>query len=172
MDLLLFNQINQFAGKWICLDILGIFFAEYFEYVLVLCLFLFLAIKFKKYWNMVVQAFISAILGRFVIVEFIRWLWPRPRPFIVNDVNLLLNYSDKSSFPSGHATFYFAIATIIFLYNKKIGILFYISAFLISLSRIFGGIHWPSDILAGAIVGILSGWLIHKIWYYSISRLC
>ncbi len=164
MDLYSFNLINQFAGRWVWLDSLGIFFAKYFEYVLIFCLLLFLVIKFKKYWKMVLQAIISAVLARFVIVNFIRCIWGRLRPFVENNVNLLLNYSSKeASFPSGHAAFYFAISTIVFLYNKKAGILFYIASFLICLARIFVGIHWPSDILAGAVVGIFSAWLIHKI---------
>jgi len=162
MDLYLFNLINQFAGKWICLDALGIFFAKYFEYVLLLSLLLFLAVGFRKYWKMIIQAFISAVLARLVIVSFIRLLWSRSRPFIENNVNLLIDYPVKPSFPSGHAAFYFALSTIIFLYNKKIGILFFIASFLICLTRIFVGIHWPSDILAGAIIGILSALLIKK----------
>lgn len=163
MDFYLFQQINQFAGRWNCLDSLGIFFAKYFEYVLILCLILFLVLNFKKRWKTVIVAFVSAVLARFVIVEFIRWLWQRPRPFIANNVNLLLDYPNKASFPSGHAAFYFALSTIVYFYNKKIGILFYLGSFLICLARVFVGIHWPTDILAGAIIGILFGWLIYKI---------
>ena len=162
MDLYFFQQINQFAGRWTWLDNLGIFFAEYFEYVLVFCLFLFLVPRFKKYWSVVLQALISAILARFVIVDFIRWLWQRPRPFVENNVNLLVTHN-AASFPSGHAAFFFGLSTIVYFYNKRIGILFFIGSILICLARIFVGIHWPSDILAGAVVGIFSGWLIHKI---------
>jgi len=163
MDLYLFNLINQFALKWLWLDTLSIFFADYFEYVLVGCLFLFLAVAFRKYLKMVIQAFLSAVLARFVIVNFIRWLWQRPRPFIDNHVNLLLTHN-SFSFPSGHAAFFFALSTIVYLYDKKAGILFFIASFLICLARVFVGIHWPSDVLAGAIVGVFSGWLIHKIF--------
>ena len=162
MDLYLFNLINQFALKWLWLDTLGIFFADYFEYVLVGCLFLFLAVAFRKYLKMVIQAFLSAVLARFVIVNFIRWIWQRPRPFMDNHVNLLLTHN-SSSFPSGHAAFFFALSTIVYLYNKKAGILFFIASFLICLARVFVGIHWPSDVLAGAIVGVFSGWLVYKI---------
>ncbi len=162
MDLYLFNLINQFAGRWLWLDTLGIYFAEYFGYVLILSLFLFLAIGFRKYLKMVIQAFVSAVLARFVIVEFIRWLWQKPRPFVENNINLLLTH-DAPAFPSGHAAFFFALSTIVYLYNKKIGILFFLGSFIICLARIFTGIHWPTDILAGAIVGVLSGWVVHKI---------
>lgn len=170
MDFYLFQQLNQFALKYFWLDIFGIYFAEYFEYVLVFFLLLFL-LKFKKYWKMVLESIISAVLARFVIVQFIRWLWQRPRPFVENNVNLLLTHN-AASFPSGHAAFFFALSTIVFLYFKKIyprpkfwwgvGILFYLGSFLICLARIFTGIHWPSDILVGAGIGVLSGCLIFK----------
>jgi len=174
LDFYIFQKINQFAGKSVCLDGLAIFFAKYFEYILILALLLFLVKNFRKYWPMVVQAFSAAILSRFVLTNIIRWLWPRPRPFVGNHINLLFSYNPaEPSFPSGHAAFYFAIATVVLLYLKKVyprpkfwwrtGVLFFIASFLISISRVFSGIHWPSDILAGALVGILSAWLINKI---------
>lgn len=161
IDIFLFNKINGLAGKCIFLDKTAIFFAKYFEYFLILVLFLFLAKNLKKYWLMVAQSFTAAILARLGITEIIRWLWQRPRPFVTNHINLLFNYNpSEPSFPSGHAAFYFAIATVVYSWNKKTGILFYIASFLIIISRVFSGIHWPSDILAGAIIGIFSGWLI------------
>ena len=163
LDSYIFHYINQFAGKNICLDSTAIFFAKYFEYLLILILLLFLLKNFKKYWPMIVQALGAAILARLVIVNIIRWIWYRPRPFIENHINLLIDKLNQASFPSGHAAFYFAISTIVYFYNKKTGILFFIASFLISISRVFSGIHWPSDIFAGAIVGIFSGWIILKI---------
>lgn len=126
---------------------------------------------------MVLGALISAVLARLVFVNFVRWIWSRPRPFtlqnftsqnlggfIENPVNLLLEHSATASFPSGHAAFYFALSTIVFYKDKDVGVLFFIASILICLARIFVGIHWPSDILAGALVGIFSGWLIKKIF--------
>ena len=49
-----------------------------------------------------------------------------------------------------------------FLDNKKAGIFFFLASFLIGLARVFSGIHWPSDILVGALVGILSAYLLRK----------
>lgn len=188
MDVFIFNLINQFALTWFWLDVLAIFLAEYFGYVLLFSLLLFLAVRFREYFypvkfvrpgeiasstislgkqpfnrvKMIIEAIISAILARFVIVEFIRWIWQRPRPFVENNVNLLLTHN-ASAFPSGHAAFFFAISTVLYLYNKKAGIFFFIASFLICLARVFAGIHWPLDILAGAVVGVFSGYLVHKI---------
>ena len=163
MDLYLFQQINQFAGRWAWLDFLGIFFAEYFGYLLVAFLILFLVADFKKYWKLIFQAVASAILARLVIVNFIRCIWPRLRPFVNNEVNLLLE-KNSASFPSGHAAFFFAISTIVYLHNKKTGFLFFIGSFLICLARIFVGIHWLTDILGGVVVGVFSGLLIYQIF--------
>ncbi len=163
VDFYIFEKVNQFAGQYVFLDNLAIFFARHFEYFLIFFLLIFLIKNFIKYRLMVVQSFGAAILSRFVVTNIIRLIWHRPRPFIENNVNLLLSHEAESSFPSGHAAFYFAIATVVYFYNKKIGILFFIGSFLVTLARVFSGIHWPSDILAGAIVGIFSGWLVFKI---------
>lgn len=165
IDLYLFNLINGLVFKWYWLDFVGFFITEYSEYILAAVLVLFLAINFKKYWRMISEAIVAAVFTRFVLTEIIRWLWFRPRPFVTNNVNLLVDYSAKeSSFPSGHASFYFALSTIVYLYNKKIGIIFYIASLSIVLARVFVGIHWPSDILVGVILGVLVGLILNKIF--------
>jgi undecaprenyl-diphosphatase len=64
-------------------------------------------------------------------------------------------YLGWSSFPSDHAVLFFALATGMYLVNRKLGILLYLHAVVvISLPRIFVGIHYPSDIVAGALLGI------------------
>jgi len=160
LDYSIFQQINRFAGRWYFLDSLGIFLAKYLGYFLIFFLLLFLIKDFKKHLPMVIKGFLAAILARLGFVELIRFLWHRPRPFIENNIHLLLEHSASSSFPSGHAAFFFALSTVVYFYNKKAGYLFFLASFLISISRVFCGIHWPSDILAGAAIGIFSGWLI------------
>jgi len=164
MDNLIFQQINNLALKNLYLDELAIFCASFLGYILIGILFILLIRNFKKYYKIVVQAFISGIFARFIIIEIIRFIWYRPRPFITEPVNLLLHHNFSASFPSGHATFFFALSTLIYLYNKKTGLLFLVASFLISISRVFCGIHWPADILAGASVGILSALIIKKIF--------
>jgi len=163
-DFYLFQLINNLAFKWFWFDACGTFFASDFGYILIFLLVLFLLLRLKKCWKIAIKAVLAGILSRMIIVNIIRWFLPRPRPFVENGVNLLMSYSNEPSFPSGHAAFYFAISTVIYFYNKKIGILLFLASVLISISRIFVGIHWPSDILAGAAVGIFSGWLVNRIF--------
>lgn len=165
IDLQIFKFINGFAGKEQWLDSTGIFFAKYFEYFLLFYLFLLLLVSFRKYWRMVVEALIASVFVRFVLVEIIRMIRFRPRPFTYENFTLLIPYDfDKTSFPSGHASFYFALSTIIYGYNKRLGILFYIGSSLIVIARVFVGVHWPSDIVAGAVLGIVMGIILNKIF--------
>jgi len=172
MDIYLFQQINQLAGNWTYLDNLGIFFAKYSGYILVILLFSFLFFRNReKYKVMVIEAFSAAILARLVIANIIRFIYFRPRPFIDHQVNLLLNREAGGSFPSGHASFFFALSFIVYCFNKKAGILFLIVSFLMSVARIFVGIHYPLDVLGGIFIGIISGWFINKYLRNYIQRI-
>jgi len=159
-DITVFNFLNQYAGKDVCFDSLAIFLAEYLGYFLVAILILLLLKNARRYWLMTAMALAAAVLSRFVITEIIRFLWERPRPFVDNTVNLILGHDATGSFPSGHAAFFFAISTVVYSHNKKAGTLFFIASFLISLARVFAGVHWLTDIIGGALVGMLSGWII------------
>ena len=159
MDYFIFQQINNLAGQWTYLDAFGIFFAQYLAYILLFLLFL----LFWKKRKVIFQSLLAGFLAKFGLVELIRLFWLRPRPFIENEVNLLLEHNG-ASFPSGHAAFFFALSFVIYQYNKKAGIGFFTASFFIAISRVFCGIHWPSDILAGALVGVFSGWLVLRIF--------
>lgn len=158
----MFEKINGLALKSYWLDSLGIFFAEYFPYILVICLFLFLVLNFRKYWPMVFLGLCSGALAR-GFAEAIRIFWGRPRPFIENHVNLLISHVNTASFPSGHASFFFGISVVVLFFNKKAGIIFLIASLLISMGRVFGGIHWPYDIVGGFLVGTFSALVLMKI---------
>jgi undecaprenyl-diphosphatase len=73
----------------------------------------------------------------------------------LKNVHQLTAESLNSSFPSGHSTFAFALAFSIFWYDKKSGIIFIILAILVALGRVLVGVHYPLDILFGALLGFL-----------------
>jgi len=175
-DFFIFQQINQFASENIWIDILGIFFAKYSGYILVTLLFfgfLFFRKRFKEkkeYGLMIVEAILAGLLARLVIANIIRMICFRARPFVSHSVNLLLNHNPGSSFPSGHASFFFALSFVIYFFNKRAGILFLFVSLLMGLARIFVGIHYPFDILGGFFVGIISAWLTDRYLKGYIKR--
>lgn len=65
--------------------------------------------------------------------------------------------ADWSSFPSDHAALFFALATAFWFISRRASLLLFLhAAVIISLPRIYLGLHWPSDILGGAVVGIIT----------------
>lgn len=105
-------------------------------------------------------------MARFGVVELIRFLYPRERPFVANGLDALINQNPlESSFPSGHATFFMALAVYLILAgDKKLGWFILISAVAIGLARVAAGVHWPSDIIVGWLVGGLISWLVFKLF--------
>lgn len=163
LDFYIFQQINGLAGKYFWLDQAGIFFAKYLGYILVGTLIFLLTKGIYRYLPMVFWGLVSAAVARLGVVELIRFIFPRTRPFIENNVNLLVDKISQPAFPSGHAAFFFALSTVVYFYNKKAGILFLIASAFISISRVFVGVHWPSDILAGALAGIATSFLLGPV---------
>ena len=151
MDYFIFQQLNTLVGKSVCLDGLAIFFAEYLEYFLAVLVFL---VLWKK-WGGILQAFVAGILARWGIIEIIRFFWQRPRP--------LIEYTEPS-FPSGHAAFFFALSFVVYQNNKKAGLFFFGASCFVVTSRVYLGFHWFSDIVAGALIGILVAWLVLKFF--------
>ena len=157
-----FRLINNLAGHNVWLDKFMVFAADKMGYLLILSV---LIIFWKKdYFKKIVFVSLgSAIVARFMFVSLARYLFYSPRPFLILDkVNQLMNHEFESSFPSGHTTFYFALAMGVYLCNKKAGLAYLVLAGLIGFARIFVGVHWPLDILAGAGLGIATAYVMER----------
>lgn len=106
-----------------------------------------------------------------IIVTHLTKTWvARLRPNNTEEINTLIRILKSPtdySFFSGHAASSFSITVLIFLFlRKKIRwvVLFFIWPLLFSISRIFVGVHYPVDIIVGAMVGILTGILFYKLY--------
>ena len=108
---------------------------------------------------MICSLLIGFIIGNLILKNLIA----RDRPFIQLSLIPLISAPSGFSFPSGHSLSSFIGATSIFMFNKKYGILAYILAFLIAVSRILLAVHYPTDIIAGAILGIFISYFSYKI---------
>ncbi len=122
---------------------------------------------------------LCAMLIGLVVVNFtIKPLVSRPRPWLVieNFVNLVPE-RDPNSFPSGHtnAAFAFAIAVCASAPKKWMKIAAVCAAVVMGLSRLYVGVHFPSDVLAGAAIGSLCGllgaWVVSRAWGRLPARL-
>ncbi|HPM08756.1 MAG TPA: phosphatase PAP2 family protein [Candidatus Pacearchaeota archaeon] len=160
LDQYIFEKLNQFVEKSKIIDNIAIFFGHYSGYLLVAVLFYMLVNDFSANWEMFYKATVAGILSRFIFAFFIYRFFPKKRPFIENQTKLLLNSKFTSSFPSGHASFFFAVSMVVYFFNPMLGKIFFLVSSLMGISRVIGGVHWPVDVAFGAVLGIFCGWLV------------
>lgn len=98
-----------------------------------------------------------------VIVTIVNLLYFRHRPFDSYEVNLLFYMPTDPSFPANPASLTFAIATGVWAANRKIGTGMYVIALLYSFSRVYAGVFYPLDVVAGGMVGIVATSLAYLI---------
>ena len=99
---------------------------------------------------------ISMIIGLIVANLILKNWIARIRPYVtIEELELLIERQKDWSFPSGHATNSFACGWVMFrTMKKRYGVPALVMAILITLSRIYVGVHYPTDILAGTAIGI------------------
>jgi len=153
LDIQIFQLINDAAGRNILFDNFFIFITIFGNFIL------FLIILFLRDKRLIFKSLFGYIILKFLDI-IINFIYFRPRPFVVQEVNLLIAQKATASFPSGHAMTAFVFAQLLYFHNKKYGIIAFILAFLIAFSRIFVGVHYPLDTIAGILLGIGTAFII------------
>lgn len=162
IDLQLFTWINNMAGHSGLLDGFMRFLASDAEYLFYLAVVVYWFTRTDANRRMIVEALGAACLS-LGIGGVIGDFFYRSRPFVAHHVHQLIPHAINASFPSDHATAAFTIATAIFFYRRKEGFVWYVIAALVSLSRVFVGVHYPMDVLAGALNGIICANVLHML---------
>jgi len=107
----------------------------------------------------VLSAALSMITAN-LVVKALNLVVYRFRPFAFHQVNLLFYYPSDSSFPSNAASVGFSIATAVWLSNRKVGWWLYALAILLAVARVCGGVHYPADIIGGALIAMGCAYII------------
>jgi len=164
LDQSIFNFIYNLSGENQLLDFLGVFFADYAGYLLLLVVlitvFFFESWKKKIYYLSLIS--LSTLISRGIITELVRFFYYKSRPFEALEITPLITEATKAAFPSGHMAFYTALILPMFLVDGRKGLYMGVIVALMGLARVFVGVHWPLDILGGILTGLVSFYLVYK----------
>jgi undecaprenyl-diphosphatase len=118
--------------------------------------------KIKR--EQVLHAFVATIVS-WAVVQMVKSLFPTLRPYEINGgpIFTLTMFHPSGGFPSIHSAVAFALAVSIWLHDKKIGLLFMISAILVGIGRVLGNVHYFLDIAGGAVIGIIVALILERL---------
>ncbi|HVM90834.1 MAG TPA: phosphatase PAP2 family protein [Verrucomicrobiae bacterium] len=141
---------------------LAVFASRYLVFVFVLMAAALGYGKKRLAWRRTAYDAAWAALLAMVIANAIGWLVQRPRPYIVSSdiLQLIPPPLTSASFPSGHTSVAFAAAAAITLGAPEIGVPALVLATLVGLGRVAVGVHYPTDVFAGAMLGILCAYAV------------
>lgn len=124
-------------------------------------------------WKLASASALGSAAVALLANQVVSHLWERPRPFTAHAAatHLLAPASVDPSFPSDHAAAAFAIAFAVLAFSLPVGRALLAGATLIALTRVALGLHYPSDVLAGALVGWASALLVTHAGRVPIGRL-
>ena len=156
-DCQLFQKVNRHFEK----KLLNLFFRIVTNFggadvtIAVSVLLLFLT---SGYLHLVAISSALALSASHIPVQVAKQLFPRKRPYLmIKDTKFPANPLKDHSFPSGHTTAIFAVVTPYVLLMPSLGLYLIPIALCVGLSRIYLGLHYPSDVIAGGILGMVSG---------------
>lgn len=166
LDYKLFHFINGLAKRWRWLDYGGIFCAVYLIWFMAIAALIF-------FWHLPAQinrwrylfTLLASSASAYAVSAIIGFAYGRARPFVDLDGarQLITTSFFHKSFPSSHATLAFALAFTVLWFDRPLGIVMLILAILVSWGRVFVGVHYPLDVMTGAILGGVISYLAYRI---------
>ncbi len=157
MNYRLFEMINSFAGRADALDDV----MEFVSTWLIFAVFAVAAVLVVRSWRqrgIRPVAELGAALGLgFAGAQVLSHLSGQVRPFQSHQVHQLIPHEPGVSLPSDHATAAFTIAFAVFAFvSRRWGVALAVAAAVIGGARVWVGVHYPGDIVAGAVIGVLA----------------
>ncbi|MEW8969407.1 undecaprenyl-diphosphatase [Mesobacillus jeotgali] len=163
MNIEIFRMINDAGKEFEALNPVLVFIANNAIYLLAAAVLIYLFSRKPGNRLMIMSGLVSLILAE-VAGKIGGMFHSNHQPFAtLADVNQLIEMEVNNSFPSDHTIIFFTMAVTFWLFKRKHTYLWILLAGIVGLSRIWAGVHYPADILVGAILGSGFAYLGYRV---------
>ncbi|MFF2446866.1 undecaprenyl-diphosphatase [Neobacillus sp. NPDC058068] len=164
-----FRAINDIGKEHDSLNPIAIFMADYMIIVLALGMLVYWFTQTNKNRMMVIQGGVAFLLAE-VLGKIAGTMYYHNQPFAeLPHVNQLIAHAVDNAFPSDHSILFFSVCFSFWLVRKKEGWLWLVFACFVGVSRIWVGVHYPGDVVTGALIGIVAAlvtyWIVPKLGF-------
>jgi undecaprenyl-diphosphatase len=157
-DISLFQLIHKF-GENVVLDFLVILVTNLMNGEFLFVIAMALLFSRKREMRVLGILILASVTISYEVVYLLKHVVARPRPLAALPEFSAFVDAEGFSFPSGHATRAFTLAFVLSSYLKR-HLLFYALALAVCISRVYLGVHFPSDVFAGGVIGTMLGYAL------------
>ena len=172
-DVEAFRKVNNLAGKNPALDAFGVFCARWLIVLMFAAVAVRAVLALRRPESRGLAAVLAVAEGRAIVAAVLaflgNWLFSmfifRARPFVsLKDVHRIIPEPlTAHAFPSGHSSAAFALGFTMLLVDPPFGIALLAGAALVAFGRVYVGVHYPLDVVAGVLVGLFWALVIHGV---------
>jgi undecaprenyl-diphosphatase len=139
------------------MDQIVIFCAKYLFAATILVLFVVWVRATRR--NKVEIALASLLAGAvaYILIKVANGAYYDPRPFVTQHINPLVPIGADNGFPSEHTVFTMTLSSVIYLYNRRLGVTALIITAAVGISRVLAHVHSPIDVVVGVVIGAVAG---------------
>lgn len=143
-----------------------IFLAKYLTYFLLLVLPFF---WFRGH-RLAVFKTVAAMIAAFAVSELLKHYFYLPRPFVAGGFAPLIPHEPDGSFPSSHLSSLAALTVLVYIQDKRWGVLVFLGALMVGLGRVWSGVHYWFDIAGGLLLGTLIALVANKVVTFFVNE--
>lgn len=158
-----FRTINDLGKQYTYLNPVFVFIAEYMVFILLLSVIAYWFSRLEKNRMMIISASIAFIVAE-IVGEVVGMFHSNYQPFVeLSNVTKLVERSVDNSFPSDHTILFFTFCFSFYFFKKKCSYLWIVTAFLVGMSRIWVGVHYPADVFVGGVIGVVVAYISYLV---------